>query len=368
MEKTMEIKIPTPQLQKTLDLTSRISTKHVTLPVLQCVLISAENGQITIRATNLEISVEAVVVGEIVEEGAIAVPAQTLGQSVQLIAQPEVTLRVEEGVLTLEAKQSSTSIKAVPHEEFPIPHRLDGSSHQIQRSLFALGVKTAAFAASQSSIKPELGSIYVQQKKEHTLTFVATDSFRLMEKTVPQKGLVFDHPIMLPQKNALELARLCDLLTADPDLYVTDNQCALAFPEGVYVISRLVTGSFPDYAQIIPKEYVSHVTVLKEDLQKAFRKTGIFLNKFRQVSIAVTPDGLTVSAQNSDLGHVTDTVPATVEGEELTLNFNQQYLVDPLGHISDESITLHFAGIGRPLVMNGIRDTSVRYLVMPMNR
>lgn len=364
----MEIKIPTPQLQKTLDLTSRISTKHVTLPVLQCVLISAEAGTITVRATNLEISVEAAVVGEIIEDGAIAVPAQTLWQSVQLITQPEVTLRVEDGVLTLEAKQTSTSIKAVPHEEFPIPHRLEGAVHKVQRSLFSLGIKTAAFAASQSSIKPELGSIYIQQKKEHSLTFVATDSFRLMEKSVPQKGLVFDQAIMVPQKNALELARLCDLLTADPELHVTDNQCALSFPEGVYVISRLVTGSFPDYAQIIPKEYVSHVTVLKEDLQKAFRKTGIFLNKFRQVAIAVTSDGLTVSAQNAELGHVTDTVPATVEGEELSLNFNQQYVVDPLSHISDESIVLHFAGLGRPLVLNGVRDASVRYLVMPMNR
>lgn len=365
----MEIKLPTPQLQKTLDLASRISTKHVTLPVLQCVLIEAGKQGIIIRSTNLEIGVEVTVVGEVVEEGQIAVPAQTLWQTIQLITQPEVVLRVEDQVLVVEAKNTNTSIKAVPHDEFPIPHKLEGQSHQVQRSLFSLGIKTAAFAASQSSIKPELGSIFIQQKKEHTLTFVATDSFRLMEKTVPQKGLILEQPIMVPQKNALELARLCDLLTADPKLYVTDNQCALAFPEGVYVISRLVTGSFPDYTQIIPKEYVSHVTVLKEDLQKAFKKTGVFLNKFRQVTIAITSDGLTVSAQNAEVGHVTDTVPASVEGEcELTLNFNQQYVVDPLAHVSDESVVLHFAGLGRPLVMEGVRDGSLRYLVMPMNR
>lgn len=364
----MEIRIPTPQIQKTLDLVGRISTKHVTLPVLQCVLIHAQKNTITIRATNLEISVEAVVVGEVVEDGTVAVPAQTLWQTIQLISQSEVVLRLEEQVLVVETKQTKTSIKTVPHEEFPIPHRLSGVAHTVQRSLFALAIKTAAFAASQSSIKPELGSIFIQQKKEHTLTFVATDSFRLMEKSVPQKGLVFDQPIMVPQKNALELARLCDLLTSDPELFVTDNQCALSFSEGVYVISRLVTGSFPDYTQIIPKEYVTHVTVLKDDLQKALKKTNVFLNKFRQVSMAITSDGLTISSQNTEIGHVTDTVAATVEGEELTLNFNQQYVVDPISHINDESLILHFAGLGRPLVIEGVRDRSVRYLVMPMNR
>ena len=81
------------------------------------------------------------------------------------------------------------------------------------------------------------------------------------------------------------MARICDLLQSDPTLVVTENQCALDFAEeGVYLTSRLVSGSFPDYEQIIPKEYVSHATLLKNDLQNAFKKTSVFLNKFLQVS------------------------------------------------------------------------------------
>jgi DNA polymerase-3 subunit beta len=364
----MEIKINTPQLQKGLDIVSRISTKHVTLPVLQCVLITAKGKDIFLRSTNLEISVEVKIIGTVVEDGEIAVPAQTLWQSIQFINQSEVTLKTEEEILLIETKQTNTSIKSIPFDEFPITHRLEAEAILIQRSLFSLGIKTAAFSASQSSIKPELGSIFVQQKKEHTLTFVATDSFRLMEKTVSQKGVVLEHPFMIPQKNAIEIARLCDILTGDPDLYVTENQCALSFPEGVYISSRLVVGSFPDYTQIIPKEYITHATVLKDDLQKALKKTNVFLNKFRQVSLAVTNNSVNISSQNNELGHITDTIPASVEGDELSLNFNQQYLADPLSHINDESIILHFAGVGRPLVIEGARERSLRYLVMPMNR
>jgi DNA polymerase-3 subunit beta len=129
-----------------------------------------------------------------------------------------------------------------------------------------------------------------------------------------------------------------------------------------------VTGSFPDYVQIIPKEFVSHVTVLKDDLVKSFKKTSIFLNKFRQVSLMVTESNLTISSQNNEVGHTTDTIKASVDGEELSLNFNQQYIMDPLNHINDDSLVLSFAGVGRAVIIQGVSDKNIRYLVMPMNK
>jgi len=364
----MEIIIPYTQLVKALELITKISIKHVTLPVLQCVLITASD-KITMRATNLELGIEVEVKGDIKEQGMIAVPATTLLQSVQYINQSDVVLRVEENVLLIETNQTNTSIKSIAADEFPNIHRLKGVGVTLNRPLFSLGIKTTAFAASVSSIKPELGSIYIQQKKEHTLTFVSTDSFRLMEKTVSQKNVILEQSFLVPQKNAIELARICDLLQTDPVLVVTDNQCSLSFErEGVYVTSRLVSGSFPDYEQIIPKEYVTKVTLLKNDLQNAFKKTSVFLNKFLQVSLTLTDDNLTVSSQNNDVGHITDTIKAVIKGEELTLNFNQNYVIESLSHISDDSLVLNFAGIGRPLVITGVSDGSLRYLVMPMNR
>lgn len=365
----MEINISRPQLTQALELVTRISTKHVTLPVLQCALLEVTGSKLKIKATNLELSIEVSLDCHTTEEGIIAVPANTLMQSLQYNNENDISLREEEGVLIIETKKTNTSIKSIPHDEFPTINRLKGEAIKINRNLFSLGIKTTAFAASVSSIKPELGSVFIQQKKEHSLTLVSTDSFRLMEKTVPQKGVILDQGFLVPQKNAMEISRLCDLLQSDPGLVVTENQCALDFAEeGVYVTSRLVSGSFPDYEQIIPKEYVSHVTVLKNDLLKAFKKTSIFLNKYQQVTISVIDGSLTMSSQNNEVGHVTDSVPAVVDGEELTLNFNQQYVVDCLSHITDESVVLHFAGIGRPLVITGVSDKTLRYLVMPMNR
>lgn len=364
----MEITIPHDELTTALELIGRISTKHVTLPVLQCVRVEAAKGRITLQATNLEISIEVPLSGTITEEGVVAVPTQIFLQSIQFISQKDITLRTEDQVLQLETKNTNTSIKTFVVDEFPTLNQLQGEELKLQGKMFSYGIKSVAFAASQTSIKPELGSVFIQQKKEHSLTFVATDSFRLMEKTVSQKGLVLDQSLMIPQKNAVELARICETVGEDPLFITNENQCALRFPNGVYISSRLVTGSFPDYTQIIPKEFVTHVTVLKDDLQRSFKKTNIFLNKFRQVSLTISEGSLTISSQNNDVGHTTDTVRAQVEGEELALNFNQQYIMDPLSHINDDSIKMSFAGIGRAMIMEGVTDKGLRYLVMPMNK
>jgi DNA polymerase III subunit beta len=356
------------ELLNRLELVSRISTKHITLPVLQCVLLKCEGSIFSLHATNLEIGIESTLEASIKEEGIVAVPATILTQTVQYMSVKDVTLRAEEGSLVVEGSGSETYIKTVPHEEFPHIPRIEGEGQIVNKDLFSLGIKNASFAASVSSIKPELGSVYILQKKEHSLTFVATDSFRLMEKTVAQKGFILQEPLLIPQKNAIEIARVCDVRTQDPVLKINENQCALEFPDGVYITSRLISGSFPDYEQIIPKEYSTHTTLLKNDLAHAFKKTNIFLNKFMQVALYVTERSVTVSANSGEIGTTTESVKAQTTGEELNLNFNQRYLSEPLQYITDESIVLHFAGIGRPLVIEGVNDRSMRYLVMPMNK
>lgn len=364
----MKITLDQKEFLEKLELVGRVSTKHVTLPVLQCVLLLVKNNQLILRATNLEIAIEASLKVKVDEDGVVAVPASVLLQTVSLSNQKEITLRTEDNGLIVEGSGSETLIKSIPEDEFPSIPKIDGGGQVINNHLFSLGIKSSAFAASVSSIKPELGSVYILQKKEHSLTFVATDSFRLMEKTVPQKGFVLDSSILLPQKNALEIARVLDSVNSDPVCRFTDNQFSLDFTEGVYVTSRLISGSFPDYEQIMPKEFSANVTVLKEDLARAFKKTNIFLNKFFQVGLYITSGSLTVSALGGESGTTTESVRAETSGEELTLNFNQKYLTEALPHLVDDSVLMQFSGIGRPMVIKGVGDSSVRYLVMPMNK
>ena len=208
----MKIIINQQKLINTLELISKVSIKHVTLPVLQCVLITVKDDEIIFKATNLEISIEVKLEGIIESNGTVAVSASTLLQSVQYITKKDITISVEDNVVIVDSGSGITTINTISYEEFPNITKLKGEGSVIQRNLFSTGIKTVAFSASQSSIKPELGSIFIQQKKENSLTFVATDSFRLMEKTVPQKGYILDQTLLIPQKNAIELAMFVILL------------------------------------------------------------------------------------------------------------------------------------------------------------
>ncbi len=364
----MHTTINTEALRRALELVGKVSTKHVTLPVLQCVLLEVTKDKVIAKATNLEIGIEVSIDTRSEDEGMVAVSAQTLMQTISLHTEKDVVLRTEDDVLVVEGGASTTEIKTIAYDEFPtIPH-IQGTGQSIHNQTFTNGLRSVVFAASQSSIKPELGSVLITQKKEQTLTFVATDSFRLMEKTVPQNNFILEESILVPYKNVLEIIRVLDIDQSDVHLFVTENQLVLSFADGVYLTSRLTAGSFPDYIQIIPKEYSTHVTVLKQDLLHTLKKTNIFLNKFFQVGLVVTGKTLTVTANSGEVGTTTESISASMEGEELTLSFNQRYLSEPLQYFSDESLTLHFAGVGRPLVMQPTHDNSVRYLVMPMNK
>jgi DNA polymerase III subunit beta len=363
----MHIIVDTKKLTEALDIVSKISTKHVTLPVLQCVLLEVVGTTLTIKATNLEIGIESVIQVTVEEEGVIAVPAHILLQTVHLNSQATTTLVTEGSVLHVESKTSKTEIKSIPVDDFPtIPH-VQGAAVKIQGSLFALGIKTTAFTASQSSIKPELGSIYVYQKKEHTLTFVATDSFRLMEKTIPQTNVILDESILIPYKNALEIARVLENEKGEVCMCINENQCAFQVGS-VYITSRLIGGTFPDYEQIIPKEYKTRVTLLTSDFTQALKKTSIFLNKFMQLTVTISEGTFTLSAQSGEAGATTESMKVTVEGEDILLNFNQRYIHDVLSHLGDDSILLKCAGVGRPMIIENVHDKSLRYLVMPMNK
>jgi len=363
----MHITVEHIEFKKALEIVARISTKHLTLPILQCILLVVEKGTLTLTSTNLEIGIEATLQVQEKTPGSVAVSASTLLQTISLISQKNIILSVNDGVLIIETPTSKSTINTIQTNEFPSIPRINKKPQIINGKMFSFGIKSSVFSASQSSIKPELGSVYILQKKSQTLTFVATDSFRLMEKTVPLQGVIFDSGILIPYKNATEIAHVCDVLEDNPTLSIDENQCALTF-KNYYITSRLTNGSFPDYEQIIPKEYITHTTILTKDLQNALKKTNIFLNKFMQLTLLVKENTITLKAGSGDVGSTTETIPATTNGEDITLSFNQRYVAESLSHIIDESITLNFAGIGRPLVIEGVHDRSLRYLVMPMNK
>lgn len=343
--------------------------KAGTLPVLSAVLIIAGDEGIKLRATNLETGVDLKLEGEIKTNGVVAVPALVLAQiAASLAGEGDVVLEHSGDILSLKSGTGKSAIKTVPYEDFPtIPFPENPKNRIILPGTLLRNLFTSiASCASTSTVRPELASIYLSIEG-NTLTAVATDSFRLAEKKVPLSNKGTQGKFLIPAKNALEIAQA--LPDEDVILSFDEHQCALVANSGM-LVSRLTNAVYPDYRQIIPKESVVEATVLRRDFETALKRATIFSDSFQKVRIGFDPKGkhVTLFARNSEIGESSETLPAQLDGNPLELSFNHRYLSAVLSLTPAESITLSAAGIGRPLVIKGVGDASLLYLVSPMNQ
>jgi DNA polymerase-3 subunit beta len=347
----------------------RIAGKKESLPVLSCIYFDA-NKTLSVQATNLEAGIEITVAAEVEEKGVVAVPAAILSQTIRSIGSERISLKTDEGNLLVESRGTKTLIKAIPHEEFPMLPAASGKRGvSLLREKFLKGLQSTLYAASSSMIRPELGSVYVSIKKSGVV-FVATDSFRLAEKTVPGAAGKDDGEVLIPLKHANEISYVLERLSeASVELFVEDSQLVLTCGTARF-ISRVVDAQFPAYKEIVPKGFVTEVTVLKADFGEMLKKARVFAGNDQHVGLHIYPKKklFSATARSSDVGEMSDHIDAAISGEDLDINFHIGYLGDCLSSIESDSIVLSFAGIGRPLVIRGVSDASFMYLVMPLNR
>ena len=348
----------------------KVTGKKESLPVLSCILMEVIDGEITLKATNLEAGIEARIPGEVEGEGSIAIPASILSQTIRSIGSDKVTFITEESNLLIESRGTKTLIKSIPHEEFPaLPKNEVKNTITILRDRLMKGIQAVSYAASPSMIRPDLGSIFISIKNE-TMVCVATDSFRLAEKTVSGTGAKMNGDLLIPLKHALELIHVLERIEDESVTLSTDDAQLVVVGGGIRYISRVVDATFPNYKEIIPKKSTTEATVLKSDFNEMLRKARVFSGNDMQVGSHVYPSKkiFSATARSADVGEMSDSIDAALTGDDLDINFHIGYLSDCIGSIDSDSILLSFAGAGRPLVIRGVSDQSFMYLVMPLNR
>lgn len=343
--------------------------RGATLPALASILILANNDTIKMRATNLEAGIDLKIQGTCKVSGACAVPAALLAQiASSLSIEGMSTLEQTGDLLLFTSGTGKLSLKTTPYDDFPsIPfpenpkNRLVLPSTILQPILISI-----AGCASVSTVRPELASLFFSIEAG-TLTIVATDSFRLAEKKIPLTTKSTQGTFLIPAKNALEIAQ--SLPEEDIILSFDDHQCAFV-TNTMMVVSRLTNAVYPDYRQIIPKESVTEAIVLRKDFEAALKRTSIFSDSFQKVRLTFDnkKKQLTLFARNPDLGESNESLPAKIVGDTINLSFNHRYLNTILTLTTTENISLSAAGIGRPLIIRGVGDPSLLYLVSPMNQ
>ncbi len=366
----MKIECIKEQLEETLNKADKIAGKNITLPVLSGLYFEAKQNLLSIKATNLDLGISIALPVKVVEPGVVVVPAHIISSFISSLSKDKnININNKNQVLEIKTSLTKTSIKTLPSEDFPIiPEISDDKSFSIPARDFIFGIKSVIYAAATGSIKPELSSISITHEGEF-LIFATTDSFRLAEKKIRIKKIPHFKQILLPQKNAMEIIKIFDKGEEEISISIQEHQMALR-SQNVYLTSRIIEGTFPDYKQIIPKETSSKAVLLKQDLINSLKTSLIFSDNFNQLTLKLSSKNKSfeIESKNSNVGESIHTVEAVVEGDDISINVNHRYFTDCFQSITTDSISLNFSGQAKPIIVQGVGDSSFLYIVMPMNQ
>lgn len=366
----MKIECIKEQLEAALGKAEKVAGKNQSLPVLSGFYLDARQNSLSIKATNLDLALSMNIPVKVEEPGIVVVPAQVLSSFVSSLSKDKnIVMSVKEQVLEVKTAATKTNIKILPSEDFPlIPEIENDDVFSMPVKDLVSGIRSVMYAAAIGSIKPELSSISVAHEGEF-LVFAATDSFRLAEKKIKVKKPPRFKQILIPQKNAAEIVRIFDKGDEEVSISIEEHQMAMR-SQDIYLTSRIIEGNFPDYKQIIPKSTSSTAVLLKQDLLNSLKTSLIFSDAFNQLTLKLSPKGKSfeIESKNSAVGESVQSVEATLDGEDISINVNHRYFTDCFQSIASDSITLGFSGQARPIVVQGVNDQNFLYLVMPMNQ
>jgi len=367
-------------LQRALSRVSRAVATKTALPVLSNVLLATDEGRLRIAATNLEIGVTTWVGAAVEADGRITVDARLLGEFVNTLPNAPVTLEVEPGKLLLKVQsgRDKAGINGLDADDFPVIPRLDETeafAATIEPQLLREMIAQVEFAAAADDSRPVLAGVLARFEGQG-LTLAAADGFRL---AVREGELLEPVPerldVIVPARAMRELARLIGDHDEPLRLAITPNKSQLLVRVGeTEFLSRLVDGTFPDFRQIVPKEFGSRVELGRDAFLNAVRRASYFARDNNDVirlqlhggEEEFMPGTVEISANAAERGSSQSFVDASISGPETQIAFNARYLSDVLGVVRNGQVLIGMNGANQAGVVRGVGSDEYTHVIMPM--
>jgi len=374
----------TDNLKKGILIAEKIIGKNLTLPILSNILLEVEKGRFRISATNLEIGIICYVRAKIEKDGKIAIPGKIIGSFISnIIDNEKINLNTKEQILYLTYQGNKATIKGLDASDFPIiPKPQNNPILEINSVNFQESALKVLPCAAVSETRQELTGIFIGFEKNN-LVLAATDSFRLAEAIIKlgkenltteyQKYIDKNNSIIIPAKTIQEVVRAITPESGKLKIYIGENQIFFEVDDILFV-SRLIDGKYPEYKQVIPKDFAANIELKREDFSKAVRVASIFSDsKSREVKMKVKEGEkkIQVEAQSVEAGENITEVEGVVnlKGSSV-IAFNNRYLIDGLNSASTEKIYIGFNDSFGPVIFQEIEEGKIRkdylHIVMPI--
>ena len=364
----MKLTMARGELLEALSVAGRGLSSRSTLPILSGVLVSStESGEIVFQATDLEISVRHIASGLVERAGTTVLPGKLLSDIVRSLPESAVTLDIANGTASIVCGQASFTVKTLSAEDFPrFPDIEADKTISIPTKVFSDLASHVLKATSRDETRPILTGVLIVIEG-HTVRMVATDSYRLSVKEATlEVPAGEDTEVVIPGKALDEAVRMA-AGRKKVDLGVTDNQIIFDFEDTTF-ITRRIEGAFPNYKQLLPKEYETTVVVAKDEFAAAVKRVSLLAqhNTPLRISVSVDDQTLSLSATTQDVGDASEDLMAKVEGHDVEIAFNHGFLSDGIACTTGDVMTVNIVSALKPGVLTASGDEGFLYLLMPV--
>ncbi|HEY8449234.1 MAG TPA: DNA polymerase III subunit beta [Bacillota bacterium] len=367
----MRIRVEPTPFASALQAVNRAVSSRTTLPVLTGILLEAGRDGVVLSGTDLEIAIRARVAADIVEPGAIVLPARYLSDFTRRIPYGTIELSVEPGtqIATFRWQRSEYRIHGIDPQQFPEPPQPGDETTSFPRSLLREIVQQTAFCVSQDETRPALTGVHL--RCDHNgLIAIATDGFRVAIRRAPFT-LAGDRllDLIVPGRALQEVTRL---LTGDGQaaavLSSRENQIFLDLGD-VQFASRVIEGPYPNVLDLLPTQYPTQLRLNRQELLQAADRAALLADSrltARLIVLELEPDRLIITSQDPEVGQAYEEVAAELSGDGLRIGLNARYLADGLEHIASDEVLLEFIDPVKAIRIRGLADDSYEYIVFPV--
>jgi DNA polymerase-3 subunit beta len=366
----MEFRIAADELKKALSRAQGVVERKTTMPILANVLVNAGKGGVTVTAFDLDIGVVSEHPAEVVKPGAVTINAKYIFDIVQNLPEQQVTIKkLPNNYAEISSGSAHFKIVGMAPEEYPkLPKEENAPLVKVNGGTMLEMIRKTSFAISTDETRYILNGVYFEPKEGGKVRMVATDGHRLSLIEREMEGeFKLKAGVIIPRKGLLELKRLLD--------EAPDAECHLGFAEssalfkkpGLTMVMRLIDGQFPEYQRVIPKEGERKLNVPKVRLMEGLKRIALLsADKSNAVKVSLSENLLRITSHNPDLGEAKDDVEVAYKGPEMTIGFNARYLLDVLGALDTDEVSLELGDEHSPGVLHAPGDRSFTAVVMPM--
>lgn len=356
-------------------LTNTIVEKKNTMPILANVKLTAEDGRLTVAATDLEVSLIGEAPATVKTPGNITVDARVLYDIVKELPHAEVSLNAAKRQrLDIESGQARFKINGTSIDEYPSISGLElKKPFTVDAARFYEMLDKTAFAVSADETRHNINGVFVETLEgplgpgKPCLRLVATDGHRLAMIDRPAEAFALLQAVIIPRKGIQELKKVIEGNQGTIKVSVSEGFVTVQ-SENVTIGVRLLDGQFPDYKQVIPLDCQTTVQAARADLLSAVKRVSLVTtDKTRAVRFKLVNNNLLISSSSPEYGEATETVAVKQDGQDVTIGFSSRYVIDLLNAMSlSEEITIKLNGELGPGVFKGSADDLYCCIVMPM--